>query len=158
MKSLFIIGLLLAGLISFSCKENGESKPKEEQKLMTSSQKAKLINGRWEVNYLAAMPKPMDSLFPRIKPSLIIDADKGQISGTTGCNNFSGKVSIEGKEFILDEAIALTKKMCPDMTGEESFMKTLQRVNTYSVTDRGQTLNLITGDMAVMRLQRVQED
>ena len=158
MKNLLILALLLAGLISISCRDKTEDTSNQEPMNTEKPQKANLIDGRWEANYIASLPRAMDSIFPKNKPTLIINTEKEQISGTTGCNNFSGKFSIDGNEFNLGEAIALTKKMCPDMTGENAFMKTLERVNTYSVTDRGQTLNLIGGDIAIMRLERMPEN
>ena len=70
---------------------------------------------------------------------------------------FGRLMKIEGNKFKLGEAMALTKKMCADMTGEETFLENIQRVDSYSVGDRGQTLNLISGDIAIMRLERKQE-
>ncbi|MUP47443.1 META domain-containing protein [Gramella sp. BOM4] len=158
MKKLLLLSLIVAGSFSISCKDQPENNSENKEPMAEEqSQRANLIDGSWELNYMAATAKPMDSLFPRLKPTMIIDTRKSQISGTTGCNNFSGSLSIDGNQFNLGEAIALTKKMCPDMTGEEAFIKNLERVDTYSVTERGQTLNLISGDIAIMRLQRKKE-
>ncbi|MCP9199964.1 META domain-containing protein [Gramella sp. GC03-9] len=158
MKKLLLLGLIIAGSISISCKDQSENTSNDTEAMSEKTvQKANLIDGSWEVNYMAATPKPMDSLYPRVKPTMIINTEKSQISGTTGCNNFSGSLNIDGNQFNLGDAIALTKKMCPDMTGEEAFMKNLERVDTYSVTEKGQTLNLISGDIAIMRLERKKE-
>lgn len=40
------------------------------------------------------------------------------------------------------------------MAGENAFLAALKKVNAYAVTDQGKTLNLIAGDIAVVRLVR----
>lgn len=117
--------------------------------------KANLIDGAWEVNYIMNTPKPLNELFPKEKPTITFDSGKNAISGNSGCNNFNGKCSMEGNSIKIDEAMALTRKMCLDMTGETLFLETLKKVNSYSVTNHGKTLNLIVGDIAVMRLERI---
>ncbi|MGL2993098.1 META domain-containing protein [Flavobacterium sp. TSSA_36] len=110
--------------------------------------------GLWEVNYIMNAPKPVGELFPKVKPTISFDSYKNSVSGMSGCNNFNGEFTISGKSIKIDEAMALTRKMCPDMAGEQAFLETLKKVNAYSVTDQGKTLNLIMGDLAVMRLER----
>jgi hypothetical protein len=43
------------------------------------------------------------------------------------------------------------------MDGEKAFLSALRKSNSYSVTERGQTLNLIAGDIGTMRLTRVND-
>lgn len=123
-------------------------------KTETNSMKANLIDGNWEVNYIMNAPKPVGELFPKVKPTISFDSYKNSVSGMSGCNDFNGKCTIEGKSIKIEEAMAVTRKMCPDMTGEQAFLDTLKKVNSYSVTNQGKTLNLIMGDMAVMRLEK----
>ena len=117
--------------------------------------KANLIDGTWEVNYILHTPKPFDQLYPDFKPTVIFNSAEGTVGGITGCNNFAGKFMLSGNQITWGEAMATTRKMCPDMSGEETFLTTLKMVNTYSVTEQGKTLNLIMGDMAIMRLTRI---
>ncbi len=155
MKKLTVLIILLSGILSFSCKNKKESAPPEEPTAINKEKKeANRIDGKWEINYMAGTEKPLDSLFPKTKPVLTIESESSEISGSTGCNNFSGELSIEGNNFKLNEEIAITKRMCPDMTGENKLMDGLKKVNSYSVTERGQTLNLISGDIAIMRFNR----
>ena len=65
---------------------------------------------------------------------------------------FIGSYTTSGNTLTFGENMGLTRKMCPDMTGEQTFMETLKKVNAFAISDEGQTLNLLTGDVAVMRL------
>ena len=49
--------------------------------------------------------------------------------------------------------MTMTKMFCPG-DGESSFMDGLKKVNSYSVSDEGKTLNLIMGDIAIMRFHK----
>ena len=42
-------------------------------------------------------------------------AMNGKVLGNAGCNDFNGKFSIKGHREIQFEAMALTRKLCPDM-------------------------------------------
>lgn len=143
---------LLIGVVIVSCNTINKSTSIKEN----STMKANLIDGLWEVNYIMNTPKPLNELFPKGKPTITFDSAKKAIAGNSGCNNFNGKCSIEGNSIKIDEAMALTRKMCLDMTGEQIFLETLKKVNAYSVTHQGKTLHLIMGDIAVMRLERIQ--
>ena len=43
--------------------------------------------------------------------------------------------------------------ICIDGNGENVFLETIKKINTWSVTD-GNTLNLIMGDIALMRFTK----
>lgn len=116
--------------------------------------KANLIDGTWEANYIMNTPKPFNELYVNVKPTITFNSIDSKVSGISGCNNFNGSFKMDGNKISFGEGMALTRKMCPDMAGETAFMETLKKVNSYSVTDQGRTLNLIMGDMAVIRLQR----
>lgn len=148
MRAKYLI-VLLAIIIS-SCNSTKKSTSIKEN----STMKANLIDGLWEVNYIMNTPKPLNELFPKGKPTITFDSAKKAVAGNSGCNNFNGKCGIEGNSIKIDETMALTRKMCLDMTGEQIFLETLKKVNGYSVTNQGKTLNFIMGDIAVMRLER----
>jgi len=119
-----------------------------------TNMKANLIDGTWEANYIMNTPKPFAEIYPKAKPSISFNSADGKVMGLTGCNNFNGSFTLNGNKINIIDALALTRKMCADMTGEQTFLETLKKVNSYSVTDQGKTLNLIMGDIAVMRLER----
>lgn len=120
----------------------------------TTTMKAYLIDGSWEANHIINTPKPFEEMYPNLKPSITFNSSKNQINGISVCNSFRGTFSIDGKSISIDEAMATTRKMCPNMAGEQVFLETLKKVNTYSVINKGNTLNLIMGDIAIMHLIR----
>jgi heat shock protein HslJ len=110
------------------------------------------INGSWELTYISGTKIAFEGLYPNKKPAINFDVANTRVSGNTGCNNFSGKLNIDGNKINLNEAMALTKMMCPGQ-GETIFLETLKKINTYSVSDDS-TLNFIMGDIALMRFKR----
>jgi heat shock protein HslJ len=129
---------------------------KNNTSMKSDSYKTSLIEGTWEVNYIMNAPKPVEVLFLKAKPVITFTVNKNTISGNSGCNNFNGEFTIDDNKIIVADALATTRKMCPDMTGEQLFLETLKKINTYSVTNQGKTLNLIMGDIAVMRFTKKQ--
>lgn len=140
----------IALIILFSCHQ----KQKLTKNASATDMKALLINGIWEANYVSGTALPFAEQYANLKPSITIDAEKGTIQGVTGCNSFQGSVKVEGNKFNIAGELAVTRKMCPDMAGENAFIAALKKVNKYAVGEQGKTLNLIAGDIAVMRLVR----
>lgn len=119
-----------------------------------STMKANLIDGTWEANYIMNSPKTFEEMYPRVKPSITFNTSTKQVNGVSGCNSFTGKCTIDGKSLAIDKGLATTRKMCPDMAGEQAFLETLKKATSFSITNKGNTLNLIMGDIAIMRLVR----
>lgn len=64
-----------------------------------------------------------DLRFGQPYPTLVIDGDR--ISGTAGCNRYSGRVSIEGEAFDASD-IAVTEMACsPAIMEQERLFLTL---------------------------------
>lgn len=154
MKKRYFASILFLVVFVIACsttksKTNNAVTPQKSENM-----KANPIDGTWEANYIMNSPKAFDELYPKTKPTITFNSNQNQISGASGCNNFHGKCTINGNTLQIAEALALTRKMCQDMVGEQTFLETLKKVNTYSVTNEGKTLNLIMGDIAVMRLTK----
>jgi len=154
MKKRVFAPILFLVLIATACNTPKSTTDSASTAEKSEKMKTNQIDGTWEANYIMNSPKAFDELYPRTKPTISFNSSQNQISGASGCNSFRGKCSIDGNKLQIDEALALTRKMCPDMVGEQIFLETLKKVNTYSVTDEGKTLNLIMGDIAVMRLTK----
>lgn len=75
--------------------------------------------------------------------------ERGEVSGTTDCNSFQGKVIIEGKNIQFGENMAMTRKFCPD-SQELEFIGMLQNVNSFFFTSRGQLIMEIKYDSGSM--------
>lgn len=118
----------------------------------TASTDPAALNGTWVLNYISGPRIAFEGLYPNKKPQLVFTAEDKRVSGNTSCNSFSGPLVIDGNKISFDQPMALTKMACPG-EGEMVFLETLKKVNTWSISD-GKTLNLIMGDIAVMRFTR----
>jgi heat shock protein HslJ len=108
----FVLGLLLLS----SC--------------VTATVKKELSSTTWEVTQIGSM-----SLKDRAeadKPTLTFNPEGMKVSGTTGCNAYNGTYTTT-QDLVSFGLLAMTKKMCSDMTVEDRFTKTLERVATYQI-------------------------
>lgn len=66
------------------------------------------------------------------KPSINFYGSNETFSGFTGCNRFSGRYALTGKDTIsLQSAAASTKMVCIGDYDEDAFLNTLKRVNSF---------------------------
>jgi len=136
-----IILIVLAAFTLFSC---------ANKKMVTTKDTS--LNGTWELNYISGPRIVFEGLYPDRKPTLIFDIEENRVSGNSSCNSFNGDLKIEGNKIDFNSPMAMTKMFCPG-EGENVFIESLKKVNSYSVTD-GNTLNLIMGDIAIMRFTK----
>ncbi|PAM94871.1 META domain-containing protein [Flavobacterium sp. IR1] len=139
-----IIALFLLGAVMVSC---NVFKCKKEASTAT-------LAGTWELNYVTGPRIAFDGLYPNKKPTITFDLKENRVSGNSSCNSFSGQFTVDGNKVDLTQPMMMTKMMCGDGQGEQVFMNTLPKINTYSITEDGKTLNLISGDIAMMRFTR----
>ena len=69
----------------------------------------------------------------------------GRISGFAGCNHFNGKYKLsEGNGITIDENLAVTLMICPDVDIDESaYLRVLSLIDNYTI--KGDTLKLCVG-------------
>ncbi|OMP30539.1 hypothetical protein BKM32_09785 [Mangrovimonas sp. DI 80] len=147
---LFILSIFITGC-NASKKENTMSYESHESEMKNTNS----LEGTWEANYIMGGPKDFSDIYPHGAPKITFDLEKETTAGQTGCNNFSGPIKIDGNSIQFNEAMAVTRKMCPDMTGEKLFLDTLKKINKFSISEEGHTLNLIIGDIAAMKLHKL---
>lgn len=111
-----------------------------------------LLNGTWELNYITGPRIAFDGLYPDKKPTITFDVAGSKVTGNSSCNNFNGKLNVTGNKINFNDPMAMTRMMCQGQ-GESTFMETLKKVDTWSVTD-GKTLNLMMGDLSMMRFTK----
>lgn len=109
------------------------------------------LNGSWELNYISGPRIAFDGLYPNKKPTLVFNLAASEVNGNSSCNGFSSKVTIDGNKIRFGDA--LSTRMACEGNGEQLFFETLKKITSYSVSD-GNTLNLIMGDIAMMRFVR----
>lgn len=139
MKNIFILVFLSTILISCKCKQTDS---------------VSKLDGNWELNYISGPRIAFDGLYPNKKPTINFDLKENHISGNSSCNSFNGKLVLDGNKIDFTQPMAMTKMMCQDGQGEQVFMSTLQKITSYDITDDGKTLNLISGDIAMMRFTK----
>lgn len=108
------------------------------------------LNGTWEVDYVSGTRIAFDGLYPGKRPVITFNLTDNKATGNSSCNNFNTTFTINGSNITFNDPMS-TKMACPG-EGEAVFFKTLKTVTQYSIS--GNTLNLIMGDIAVMRLQK----
>jgi heat shock protein HslJ len=87
-------------------------------------------------------------------PTLQFAADGSSVSGTGGCNQFSGAYTQNGTSLSIGP-LAYTRLACGDPAGntqETAYFQALESTTRYSI-ERGQ-LVLYSGDQVVARFRR----
>jgi heat shock protein HslJ len=76
-------------------------------------------------------------------------SDDGRVSGTTDCNSFQGKVTVEKHRMRFDENMAMTRMFCAG-SQETAFMRMLQDVQSFFFTSQGQLIMELKYDSGSM--------
>lgn len=113
---------------------------------------AAALNGTWKLDYISGVASTMDELFPNEKPTITFDLGQQRVSGHSGCNRYSGAIGVDNHTISFGE-MATTRMFCQGVQ-EEVYLEALRKINKFSVGDNGTTLNLITGDIAMMRFTK----
>jgi heat shock protein HslJ len=117
-----------------------------------NSQKAAL-QGAWELNYISGPRIAFGGLYPDNKPTITFNLKETSVSGKNSCNSYAGKLNVNGSKISFKEPMMVTKMFCPG-EGENVYMNTLQKIDSYSVSEDGKTLNFIMGDIVMMRFEK----
>ena len=116
------------------------------------------LEGTWQLNYISGPRIAFDGLYPDKKPTIIFDLKENRVSGNNSCNQYFGALNVDGNTInFADSKMGMTKMACPG-EGENVFMKTLVKINSYSISEDGKTLNFIMGDIAMMRFEKLPID
>lgn len=116
--------------------------------------KSASLEGTWELNYITGSRIAFDGLYPEKKPTIVFDLKENRVSGNASCNSYSGNLNVDGNKISFKDPMAMTKMMCKDIQGEDIYMSTLQKINSYSISEDGKTLNFIMGDIGMMRFTK----
>lgn len=147
MKNIALL-IVFATLAVTGCATNKKSKPKFGK---VQSDVAAL-DGTWELNYISGPRIAFEGLYPRKRPTLIVDTAQSGVSGNGSCNSYRGPVEIEGNKIRFDK-IAATLMAC-EGNGESVYFKTLETVTAYSISNDQKELTLLMEDIPVMRFER----
>ena len=114
-----------------------------------------LLQGTWELNYISGSKIAFEGLFPNNKPTIVFDLKTNRVSGSNSCNTYSGPLNINQNTIDFKTPMAFTKMFCKDNQGERVYMQTLQKINTYSISEDGKVLNFITDNVAILRFKKL---
>ncbi|MGB5745324.1 MAG: META domain-containing protein [Sedimenticolaceae bacterium] len=78
--------------------------------------------------------------------------EHGPVSGTTDCNSFQGRVSVEKHKIQFDEYFAMTRVFCAD-SQEAEFIEMLRDINSFFFTSRGRLIMELKYDSGSMFFQ-----
>lgn len=123
------------------------------KKQLTNKSSQDFLNGTWELEYVSGPRIAFEGLYKDKKPSLTFDIQNKRISGNTSCNSLNGALVVDGNKIDFNGPIATTKMFCPG-EGENIFLETLKKVNTYSISTDNK-LTFIMGDIAMMRFKKI---
>ncbi|WP_067148730.1 DUF4377 domain-containing protein [Pseudotamlana agarivorans] len=87
-----------------------------------------ILNDIWAATHIEGNAIETDNIDV---PYIEINIAKLMISGTDGCNNFSGSIKKLNTNTIALGPIAMTRKMCPNMEVPDRFSKALTLSTTY---------------------------
>ena len=112
------------------------------------------LEGTWELNYITGPRIAFEGLYPDKKPTITFDSKENKVSGNNSCNQYFGTLKVEGNKINFKDAkMGMTMMACQG-EGENVYMKTLEKIDSYSISEDGKTLNFIMGDMAMMRFEK----
>ncbi|MCX2680224.1 copper resistance protein NlpE N-terminal domain-containing protein [Galbibacter sp. EGI 63066] len=99
-----------------------------------------LTSKKWKL--IKLLGKPAEEIGKAAQePFIQFDTEKMVVSGTGGCNVFSGTYDIkEGNRIDLSKIVA-TLKACPDMAVETELLKALDMADNYAIKDGVLSLN-----------------
>lgn len=113
------------------------------------------LEGTWQLNYITGPRIAFDGLYPDKKPTINFDLKENKVSGNNGCNQYFGALQLDGNKINFKDAkMGMTMMACQG-SGEATYMKTLEKIDSYSISEDGKTLNFIMGDMAMMRFEKM---
>ncbi len=110
------------------------------------------LDGTWELLFLQN-DESTEALFPTKKPTMVLNTASSLISGSAGCNNYSGSFKVSEKMLDLSAPMAATKIMCASgMEGEQAFLTTLPKVNAYIIMEN--ELSFMEDSKMLMKFKR----
>ena len=114
------------------------------------------LEGTWELNYITGPRIAFEGLYPEKKPTINFNLIENKVTGNNSCNQYFGVLLVDGNKINFKDAkMGMTKMACPG-EGENVYMKTLEKVDSYSISEDGKILNFNMGDIALMRFEKKQ--
>lgn len=114
---------------------------------------AHLYDTSWELEYISGPRIAFEGLFPDKKPLIKFNKATSDASGNAGCNGFHAPYTLKGTSITFGDQGATTMMYC-EGGGEQVFLQTIKKINTYSI-DKDGKLNLLIDNIPMMRFKKV---
>ncbi len=112
------------------------------------------LDGTWELNYISGPRIAFGGLYPNMKPTINFNVKEKKVSGNNSCNQYFGALLLDGNKINFKDAKMGMSMMACQGSGETTYMKTLEKIDSYSISEDGKILNFIMGDIAMMRFEK----
>jgi len=145
MKKYTIAIVSVLTLLITSCKASKEVKST-----------ANIYDTTWELEYISGPRIAFEGLYPNKKPQITFDQKEARVFGNNGCNGYSAPYTLNGKSLTFGEPGPATMMFC-DGGGEQQFLQQMKKITSYAI-DRDGKLNLIQGDVPMMRFKKVTKE
>ncbi len=143
MKKVFLVIIAFSAILT-SC-NSAQKVSKSENSL----------EGSWQLNYVTGPRIAFKGLYPDAVPFVNFDLKENKFSGSNSCNSFNGNFTLDkNKISFKDDKTAMTMMACQG-EGEQVFMSTLQKIDSYLISDDGKTLDFLMGDVSMMRFEKM---
>jgi heat shock protein HslJ len=114
---------------------------------------ADLYDTTWELEYISGPRIAFEGLFPDKKPFIKFNKETNEVAGNAGCNGFMAPYTLKGKSIDFGDQGPTTMMYC-EGGGEQTFLQTIQKIDSYSIDKEGK-LNLLIKDIPMMRFKKV---
>ncbi|KRD07436.1 hypothetical protein ASE21_18275 [Flavobacterium sp. Root901] len=114
---------------------------------------ANIYDTTWELEYISGPRIAFEGLYPNKKPQITFDQKETKVYGNSGCNGYSAPYTLKGNSLTFGEPGPATMMFC-EGGGEQQFLQQMKKITSYSV-DKDGKLNLIQGDVPMMRFKKV---
>jgi heat shock protein HslJ len=109
------------------------------------------LEGTWELNYISGPRIAFNGLYPEKKPTIKFDLAENKIAGNNSCNQYFGALMVDGNKInFKDTKMGMTMMACQG-SGDTVFMSTLEKVDSYTISEDGKTLRFMMGSVEMMR-------
>lgn len=113
--------------------------------------KAELLEGTWQLTYITGPRIAFDGLYPNKKPTIVFDVKNNKIAGNNSCNQYFGALITDGNTINFKDAKMGMTMMACEGNGDDLYMETIQKIETYRISEDGKTLNLLIGNIEMLR-------
>ena len=123
--------------------------------IKSTSKTAQNLEGTWQLTYITGPRITFDGLYPDKKPTINFDLKEKKVAGNNSCNQYFGALLLDGNKINFKDAkMGMTMMACPG-TGEATYTKTLEKIDSYSISEDGKTLSFNTGENTMMRFEKL---